>query len=294
MTNADNFFGGAPALSYPRANDVDTPQGGRQRQYTDQSLKNVVRGGLILDTPQVTNQTDMNGKPLFWDDGSPKQQMIVTVLCDGSRGGARDERNPANPADTGKRRIYIKSGLGAAVRDGLLQVGATTLSQGGEWYIDWTGETPPKPNMDPARLYAQEYEVPPVALPAAPDHASAAPQAASPAGSCTSPGPARSRPSRTWTRPGSTRRSTWCPRSPCPRPRTPRQRLLRQPLRGARLRRPRRRHQPVPRPLRTLLRRLSPTRPRRHPPLRCPLPRPTPGRRHLPRPRSEEHTPALQ
>jgi len=182
MTNADNFFGGAPALSYPRANDVDTPQGGRQRQYTDQSLKNVVRGGLILDTPQVTNQTDMNGKPLFWDDGSPKQQMIVTVLCDGSRGGARDERNPANPADTGKRRIYIKSGLVAAVRDGLLQVGATTLSQGGELYIAWTGEKPPKPNMDPARIYASKYVVPSVALPAAPDTASAAPQAASPWG----------------------------------------------------------------------------------------------------------------
>lgn len=145
----ESFFGGAPALS-----------------FKDQSTRGVARGGVVVDEPRVTAQTKMGtGELLTWPDGSTKEQMIVTLLCDGSAGG-RDERDPHNPADVGKRRLYIKGYMIAAVREALQKVGATGLQQGGVLLVAWVDEKPSKThgNHD-AKLYASVYTQPSVSVP---------------------------------------------------------------------------------------------------------------------------------
>lgn len=47
------------------------------------------------------------GKPQHWDDGSPQEQIVVTITT--------DQRDPADPQDDGARSIYIK-GWGAQLR----------------------------------------------------------------------------------------------------------------------------------------------------------------------------------
>jgi hypothetical protein len=151
----DNFFGGAPGLSWPKANNG---------AYTDTRLLGVARGGLIVDDPTVQVMTDMQTQAtLYWDAERtrPKQQMVVTLLCDG-RGPGQDERD----GDDGRRRLYIRSGLVKAVREALQKVGATGLRQGGELYVAWIGEKPAqKKGNDPARVWAAQYIPPAVGLP---------------------------------------------------------------------------------------------------------------------------------
>lgn len=163
----DAFFGGAPTLSWSMLD----PQSGQH--VDDPSMFNVLRGGLIVDEPVLTQQTEMNtGKPLTWPDGRPKMQLLVTLLCDGSRGlpngtKARDERRDAT--DDGKRRVYIKGGLQRSVGTAIRTAGVSGLRIGGELYMAWTGTTPSKTKGHRnARSYDAAYIPPTVAVPTGP------------------------------------------------------------------------------------------------------------------------------
>jgi hypothetical protein len=90
--------------------------------------------------------------------------MVVTLRCDGSRGGALDERKDAN--DDGKRRLYIRGYMVPAVREALQRVSAPGLRQGGELYVVWIDEKPSKTKgFDPARVWAANYVPPSVTVP---------------------------------------------------------------------------------------------------------------------------------
>lgn len=159
MTTAtDSFFGGAPGLSWPKAD--------ANHVYSDTRLRGVSRGGLIVKDPEVVQMTAMGtGEPIFWDREKtrPKLQMVITLLCDG-RGGALDERT--SPQDNGQRRLYIRGYMVAAVREALQRVNAEGPRRGGELYVAWIGEQPSKTaNFDPARLFASKYVPPTVTLP---------------------------------------------------------------------------------------------------------------------------------
>lgn len=152
MSNADSFFGGMLSLSYPKPNENGL--------YTDTSLRGVIRGGLIVDEPKVIPLTDMNGMPLYWDAERtrPKEQLVVVLRCDGSRGGARDERNRANPHDTGERRLFVKGYLTPAIREALSECGSPGLRVGAELYVCWIGEQEPKRRGNAwARVWKARY-----------------------------------------------------------------------------------------------------------------------------------------
>lgn len=166
MTNpTDNFFGGAPGLSWP--GPVRQPDG--TQLYTDRTHFNVIRGGVIVDEPVIQQMTEMGtGVPLFWDQEKtrPKQQLVVTLLCDGSRGGALNERNPQSPSDDGRRKLYVKSYMRNAIQDALREAGAPGLRIGSELYVAWTGEQPSKtPKFAPSRTWHAKYVPGSVALP---------------------------------------------------------------------------------------------------------------------------------
>jgi hypothetical protein len=176
MTNPDDsFFGGAAGLTWPRASD--TPNG---RQYTDTALLGVIRGGVIVAEVELQNRTEMgNGRPMTFNDGRPKQQAVITLLCDGSRGGARDERDRGNPSDTGRRKLYVKSYMVAAVREALQAAGVTGIAVGGELYVAWVGSTEGSvKGGDPARLWKARYVPPTTVIPDG--YAQSQPQGAQP------------------------------------------------------------------------------------------------------------------
>lgn len=161
----DSFFGGAPTLSYPKANNGT---------YSDRRLLGVVRGGRIVDEPQQQQMTDLvTGAPQWWDQAHtrPKMQLVVTLLCDGSgrpKPGVQvlDERQ--NAQDNGQRRLYIRGkdmtdAIGAAFK----AAGSPGLRVGGELYVVWTGERPSKmQGADPARTWAAMYIPGSVGIPA--------------------------------------------------------------------------------------------------------------------------------
>lgn len=157
MTNPDSFFGGAPGLSWAKANNG---------VYSDTRLRGVARGGVIVKDPEIQDMTEMGtGKPIQWPDGRPKQQMVVTLVCDGSTGGM-DEREPTNPADRGERRLYVRGYMVSAIKDALAKVGAPGLRQGGTLLVAWIDEKPSKTaSFDPARVWAAQYSPPAVGLP---------------------------------------------------------------------------------------------------------------------------------
>lgn len=155
----DNFFGGAPNLSWARK----TPDGG----YVDiQELKGVIRGGVITHIQGSQQATDiMSGKPAWWEaptattPGRPKMQYVLTVRADGSHGGARDERNASVPQDNGDRRLFIPDGdMRKAVGSAFRANGVQDLKVGDELYVAWTGYRPNKMGVGkPAKTWVAKH-----------------------------------------------------------------------------------------------------------------------------------------
>lgn len=160
--STDDFFGGAPSLSWARQDTngewVDIPE-----------LLNVVRGGVVTAIGEPVQMTEMGtGKPLWWKEptpekpqGEPKVKVVVTLRCDGSGKGI-DERDRTDPSDLGERQLHVQSkdmrdAIGAACR----KVGLRGLRLGGELYVAWTGKRPSKiKNAKAARTWAALF-VPP-------------------------------------------------------------------------------------------------------------------------------------
>lgn len=147
---ADNFFGGAPSLTYGNI-------------HQDTTWLNRWRGGLITEDPVQSQQTDMNtGVPKFWDveRTRPMMQLVVTLVCDGSgpaaeKGLPTDERT--GPNDDGRRRLFVKGkDLTQAIQKAFRDKNAPGLRVGGHLYVCWTG-TRPGSIGGPARTWNAVY-----------------------------------------------------------------------------------------------------------------------------------------
>jgi hypothetical protein len=146
---SDFFAGGGESLKWPS----DVVNG----HFHDQRMINVWRGGRIVSDPKVMNQTDPATKKVrTWEDGTPRKQLVVGLMCDGSRQGIMDERNAQNPQDYGVRSLFVKTGLRTAVQAELQRQNLQGLAVGGELYVAWTGEAPTEYGK-PARVWQAKY-----------------------------------------------------------------------------------------------------------------------------------------
>lgn len=95
--------------------------------------------------------------PDYWPDGSPKQQVVITL--------ATDERDPEDPNDTGERSLWVtesrKAGtILAAIIQATRQTNAK-LEIGGTLSVSFTGHDPNSKNpAQPRKLYAATYQPP--------------------------------------------------------------------------------------------------------------------------------------
>ncbi|AEL19708.1 hypothetical protein SEA_EDUGATOR_58 [Mycobacterium phage Edugator] len=116
MTNASKQFlagGGAPTAKFPN------------------QAYGTVNGGRIIAEPVVEQQRDYDtGKPLTYEDGNPKLQMVVTIQT--------DLRDPSISDDDGKRRLFVRSGMRAAVQKAVQAAGVDYLAVGGDLQVTYT------------------------------------------------------------------------------------------------------------------------------------------------------------
>lgn len=110
--------------------------------------------GTISEPPVLQQQKDMKtGDLQVWPDGNPKMQLVVTLDT--------DQRDPEDPDDDGKRRLFVKSGLKAAVARAVRSAGATRLEVGGKLTVTYTGDgKQEKRGFNPPKQYSAEYVKP--------------------------------------------------------------------------------------------------------------------------------------
>lgn len=112
-----------------------------------------VHRGTILDFNK-SSQTDIQtGEPVYWNDGRPKEQVIITIQT--------DERDQDIDDDDGRRRFYVKGNMQAAVRDAVRKSGAKRLEVGGMLAVQYhaDGEAK-KAGFNKPKLYTAEYRAP--------------------------------------------------------------------------------------------------------------------------------------
>jgi len=113
-----------------------------------------VEGKIVeADVQQVTNYED--GRPEFWDDGAPKQQLRIIVET--------NMRDPQRQDDNGHRAVYVKwwGDPRKALVQAVKQAGDNDVRAGGYFKATYTGDgEPPNPRLNAPKLYAYEYVMP--------------------------------------------------------------------------------------------------------------------------------------
>jgi len=106
--------------------------------------------GRIARTPEVQQQREIDtGKPKFWDDGTPRKQIVVQLQT--------TQRDPAIPDDDGIRAVYIRGNMLTAVRQAVRSSGAQ-LETGGTLSITYTGDGEASSRgFNPPKLYTAVY-----------------------------------------------------------------------------------------------------------------------------------------
>lgn len=155
-TDTSSFFGGAASISFAA-----------DKGY----VRGTFRGGLVLEK-KIVPQTKMGtGEVIRWDDGTPREQMVLTLQT--------AER--ADPQDDGKRQIFIKGDAVRACREALSAVKSPDIDPGGWYYQAWVDEKPAKKQgYTNQKVYKSIYALPGSPDPLAGQHAPAPQPSAAP------------------------------------------------------------------------------------------------------------------
>jgi hypothetical protein len=126
-------------------------------------------GGKILAPPRTHQEREYDrnnpgrGKPKVFPSGDPIYGITVDVQTNDRSLGAEDD---------GVRRIWIEGKrLKEAVREAVRAGGGTSLQQGGELWVKYTGDgEPPSAGANPPKLWDARY-TPPTPGPVSQDQA---------------------------------------------------------------------------------------------------------------------------
>lgn len=135
--------------------------------------------GKIVSEPVAYQVTDFQTKtPKTYPSGDPIMGVKVEIQT--------DVRDPAVEDDDGRRRIFLDGKrIKEAVRDAVVNAGATGLAIGGTLTVTYTGDgTPASRGVSAPKLYAASYTPPAAAAltdPWAPAPAATPPPAPQPA-----------------------------------------------------------------------------------------------------------------
>lgn len=109
--------------------------------------------GTVL-AKETQQQRDLKtGEAKTWSDGSPMEQVVITLQT--------DARDPERDGDDGQRKLYVKGGMLAAIREAVRRAGATTVEIGGTLAVRYSGDgVPSQRGFNPPKQYTAEYRPP--------------------------------------------------------------------------------------------------------------------------------------
>lgn len=135
-------------MSLPDANDL--LMGGGIPAAKFPTIGTVVKG--TVKNWETTQQTDFDtGKPLFWDDGKPRLQVVITIQT--------DERDPEVEHDDGLRKLYVKGQMQKAVSGAIRAAGRPGLEVGAQIAVQFNSEEPQQ-RGNPKKVYVAQYAGP--------------------------------------------------------------------------------------------------------------------------------------
>jgi hypothetical protein len=105
-------------------------------------------------------QTNIDGKLLTFDDGTPRMQWVITMIKADGESIAVYAKGGKFKAAKGKGESML-SAIGSAVR----AANASSVDVGGELAIAYTGESEAQPGRNPAKLYTAQYKPPTASVP---------------------------------------------------------------------------------------------------------------------------------
>jgi hypothetical protein len=100
-------------------------------------------------------QTDINGRLLAFDDGTPRMQWVITLETADGDNVQLYAKGGNFKAAKGEGQSML-SAIGAAVR----AAGATAVDVGGQLAVAYTGDSAAQPGRFPAKLYTAQYQAP--------------------------------------------------------------------------------------------------------------------------------------
>lgn len=139
MSDVSNFLApsGIPACKFPAIGTTVT--------------------GKIVAPPEVQQQTEIGtGRPLTFDDGKPRQQLVITIQT--------DQRDPEISDDDGQRRVFVtgtKASEGGGMLGAFKRAGITDLQVGGTLTVKYTHDgARTSPAYSPPKQYEASYAPP--------------------------------------------------------------------------------------------------------------------------------------
>ena len=113
--------------------------------------------GKIVAPAEVQQQSEIgSGKPLFFDDGKPRMQLVITIQT--------DQRDPEISDDDGKRRVFVtgtKASEGGGMLGAFKRAGITDVQVGGTLTVTYTHDgARTSPAYSPPKQYEVTYAPP--------------------------------------------------------------------------------------------------------------------------------------
>lgn len=137
MSNADDVLLGndsSPVVKFP----VDSPG-------------TVAKG--IVRNKQVRQARDINGTPKTFDDGSPMNDVVITIQT--------DDRDPSIEDDDGTRRLIAGYEMQRAIGQAMRDAGVKSLDEGGMLAVQHTHNEPPTKNgFSPRKKFRAQFQPP--------------------------------------------------------------------------------------------------------------------------------------
>ncbi len=125
----------------PSVIDMLSPRGVPSFKFA--AIGDQIRGTIAAS--ETRQQIDLDGKPLEWDDGQPKMQLVITLDT--------DLRDAEIDNDTGQRRIFAKK-PGAMLNALIAAHKEVPLEVGTELAVSYVGDgEPTKKGYSAPKLY---------------------------------------------------------------------------------------------------------------------------------------------
>lgn len=136
-------------MGFTQANEHLASRGVPSSKFEDKGDFHI---GTLVDG-DVTPQTDPSGNVKYRKDGvTPIMQLVITWDT--------EERDPKNPADKGRRKLYCSWRLEAEIKRAVKASGAEGLDVGGELKVTFVREEKIEGVLGKAKVYEAEYTPP--------------------------------------------------------------------------------------------------------------------------------------